>query len=75
MSAVTAQGVFEFLKKKGIAVSPAGLEAVVHGTVPQGENPLDCCHCVLDYFILHIHPTIPPLATTIHRLASESSFG
>lgn len=32
------KGVFEFLKSKGIDPKPIGVEAMVHGTVPQGSG-------------------------------------
>ena len=39
-----AQGVFEFFKAKGHALSPVGLQIMVHGTVPQGERSLSSVH-------------------------------
>ena len=35
---VMLQGVFEFFKAKGHALSPVGLQIMVHGTVPQGAE-------------------------------------
>ena len=32
------QGVFEFLEKQGKALTPVGLQVVLHGQVPTGEQ-------------------------------------
>lgn len=37
-AACVMQGVFEFLEKQGKAPTPVGLQVVLHGQVPTGEQ-------------------------------------